>query len=53
MIKCLLFGHKYTIHLNSEEMWLECSCGFQLDIPENREEEAYEKIRNRDWSWDL
>lgn len=43
--------HDFEIHHTQDEMWLQCSCGKQEDIPEDREEEAYEKIRNRDFAW--
>jgi len=43
--------HSFEIHLTQEEMWLECKCKFQMDIPEDRLEEAYQKVRNRDFKW--
>ncbi len=44
-------NHKYEIHYTMDEMWIQCECGQQQDIPPEREEEAYEKIRNKDLSW--
>lgn len=52
---CKIFGHNLSIAMNSEEMWLVCTrkgCKHQEDIPENREQEAYRKIRNHDWKWE-
>ena len=46
--------HEHEFELATDmisEIWLECSCGEQRDIPPERLEEAYEKLRRRDHSW--
>lgn len=49
---CKLVGHDFTLRMTSEEMWAECEmCREQRDISSEREEEAHEKIRNRQWDW--
>ncbi len=47
-------NHKHRLELKAtqEEMWLECSCGYQEDIPTEKEELAYKKLRNNDTSWE-
>lgn len=55
-MRFLLFGkhrHEYYIRYTVEEMWLECGCGEQLDIPPELEEEAYNKIRKGDLLWKI
>jgi hypothetical protein len=49
---CSWFGHKFTIRFTSEEMWAECTCcGQQVDIPGEREAEAYRQINLGIWKW--
>lgn len=51
---CKIFGHKLELTCNSDEMWIKCirkNCKHQEDVPENRIEEGYEKIRNSDYKW--
>lgn len=51
-IICFIFGHNFRIASNSEDSWLLCSrCKHDEDIPEDKLEEAYEKMRNMDYTW--
>lgn len=43
--------HRYFLKWTQEEVWAECSCHSQLDIPDERLNEAYEKIRQNDLEW--
>lgn len=47
------YFHKHNLKLGCtpEEVWLQCKCGYQEDIPEERLDEAYKKLRNRDYNW--
>jgi|WetSurMetagenome_2_1015567.scaffolds.fasta_scaffold348146_3 hypothetical protein len=49
--KVKLHRHWFIIHMTQEELWLECSCGKQEDIPDEKLDQAYEKIRNNEWDW--
>ena len=47
------FPHKHRWKLKwsmaeSLEMWLECFCGRQMEIPEEDLEASYEQIKNHD-----
>ena len=33
------------------EVWLECECGDQEEVPEDRINEAFEKLGRKDHSW--
>lgn len=43
--------HKFWLRSNEDVMWLECNCGEQRDVPPERELEAYEKLREKDYDW--
>ena len=45
------FQHKHRWKLkwnNESEMWLECKCGRQMEVPEEDLEASYEQIKNHD-----
>lgn len=53
-ILCKIFGHKFSIHFNADEMWIACDrkgCDCQKDVPKEREEEAYLKLSTGDLNW--
>lgn len=43
--------HYYELHSNSEQVWLECACKHQENVPTHRLAEAYIKLRERDYAW--
>lgn len=43
--------HTYELKHTENEVWAECSCGHQADIPQERLEEAYSKLRSGDLTW--
>ncbi|HCW07291.1 MAG TPA: hypothetical protein DGG95_08000 [Cytophagales bacterium] len=43
--------HVFELKCSPEEMWLECKCGIQKDVPKSREEEAYDMLRNGGRKW--
>lgn len=51
---CSIFGHILKLNSNENEIWLSCKvCGNQFDVPEERKEEAYQKLSvyKGDLSW--
>ena len=44
--------HSYCIMGTPDEVWAECPCGKQIDIPAERAQEAYDKIYHGwDYTW--
>ena len=52
-IKMIFHKHSYKLKFTSEDIWAECSCGKQLDIPDERLYLAYQKLREHDFFWEI
>lgn len=51
-IKMIFHKHSYKLKFTSEDIWAECECGKQLDIPDERLYLAYQKLREHDFFWE-
>lgn len=43
--------HKFELKYTPEDLWAECECGVQRDIPDELVQEAIAQLQKREFEW--